>query len=130
MIDILLADDQPQVRSALRLLFEQQPDLCVLGEAVDAQGILDWLSATCPDAVLLDWELPGLHGGNALATLRARRPHLKLIALSGRPEARDAALAAGMDAFVSKGDPPEELLSAVCCCWSQSRAKCQAGRKR
>jgi DNA-binding NarL/FixJ family response regulator len=123
MIEILLADDQPQVRSALRLLLEQQPDIHVLGEAVDAQDVLDWPSATCPDAVLLDWELPGLQGGNALATLRARRPQLKVIALSGRPEARDAALAAGMDAFVSKGDPPEQLLAAVRSCGFQPHAK-------
>jgi CheY-like chemotaxis protein len=69
--------------------------------------------ATCPDIILLDWELPGLQGGDALSTLRAHRPQLKVIALSGRPEARSAALAAGMNAFVSKGDPPEQLLAAV-----------------
>jgi DNA-binding NarL/FixJ family response regulator len=119
MIDILLADDQPQVRSAVRLLLEQQPDLHVLGETMDAQGVLDWVSATSPDLVLLDWELPGLQGGDALATLRALHPHLKMIALSGLPEARDAALAAGVDAFVSKGDPPEQLLAAVRSCWLQ-----------
>ena len=114
---VLLADDQSKVRSALRLILEQQPDLNVLGEAVDAQGLLDWVRLVCPDVVLLDWELPGLPRHDLLSTLRARCPHLKVIALSGRPEARQAALAAGADAFVSKGDPPEQLLAAVngCC---------------
>jgi DNA-binding NarL/FixJ family response regulator len=110
---VLLADDQAKVRSALRLLLEQQPDVNVLGEAVDAQGLLDWVSAVCPDVVLLDWELPGLQDGDALSVLRARCPHLKVIALSGWPEARRAALAAGADGFVSKGDLPERLLAAV-----------------
>lgn len=123
MIEILLADDRFQVRSALRLLLAQQSDLSVLGEAVDAQGVLDWVSAACPDVVLLDWELPGLQHGDVLCTLRARRPHLKVIALSGRPEARGAALAAGADAFVSKGDPPERLLDAVRGCWERSCGK-------
>ena len=113
MIEILLADGHPQVRSAVRLLLQQQPDLHVLGEAVDTQGVLDWVSAACPDVVLLDWELPGLQRGDAIATLHAHCPQLKMIALSGRPETREAALTAGMDAFVSKGDPPEALLSAV-----------------
>ena len=67
--------------------------------------------------VLLDWELPGLEADGLLPTLRELCPRLKVIALSGRPEARHAALDAGVDAFVSKGDPPERLLAAVndCC---------------
>ena len=110
---VLLADDQSKVRSALRLILEHQPDLNVLGEAVDAQGLLDWVRLVCPDVVLLDWELPGLPRHNLLSALRASCPHLKVIALSGRPEARQAALADGADVFVSKGDPPEQLLAAV-----------------
>jgi DNA-binding NarL/FixJ family response regulator len=116
MIDILLADDQPQVRSALRLLLEQQRDLHVLGEAVDAQGVLDWVRARRPDLVLLDWELPGLRRIGGLPALRALCPDLHIVVLSGRPEARQKALDAGADAFVSKGDPPERLLAAVDCC--------------
>ena len=110
---VLIADDQSRVRSALRLMIEERPDLKVVGEAVDAQGLLDWGRAMCPDIVLLDWELPGLSGNDLLSALRALCPHLKVIALSGRPEARPAALDAGVDAFVSKGDRPERLLVAV-----------------
>jgi len=114
---VLLADDQSKVRSALRLVLEQQPGVSILGEAVDITGLLDWVRVTCPDVVLLDWELPGLGADRLLPTLRELCPRLKVIALSGRPEARQAALAAGVDAFVSKGDPPERLLAAVndCC---------------
>ena len=122
---VLLADDQSKVRSALRLVLEQQPGIHVLGEAVDTTGLLDWVTVTCPDLVLLDWELPGLEadgpstgsGQRLLSTLRELCPCLAVIALSGRPEARRAALDAGADAFVSKGDPPERLLAAVndCC---------------
>ena len=114
---VLLADDQSKVRSALRLLLEQQPGIHILGEAVDTMGLLDWVKTACPDLVLLDWELPGLEANRLLPTLRELCPRLKVIALSGRPEARRAALDAGVDAFVSKGDPPERLLAAVndCC---------------
>jgi DNA-binding response OmpR family regulator len=66
-----------------------------------------------PDLVLLDWELPGLSGNGHLSALRALNSKLKVIALSGRPEARQAALTCGVDAFVSKVEPPERLLAAV-----------------
>ena len=110
---ILLADDQKKVRSALRLLLEEQPDLEILGEAMDTTGLLDWVKAAHPDLVLLDWELPGLPAVALLPLLHFHQPGLRVIALSGRPEARRAALEAGVNAFVSKGDPPERLLALV-----------------
>ena len=114
---VLLADDQSKVRSALRLLLEQEPELSGVSEATDADELLAQVGTFRPDIVLLDWELPGLEADGLLPTLRELCPRLKVIALSGRPEACRAALAAGADAFVSKGDPPERLLAAVndCC---------------
>jgi DNA-binding NarL/FixJ family response regulator len=114
---ILLADDQATVRSALQLLLEEDPELNVVGEATDARELLTQAGIACPDLVLLDWELPGSQAADLLPALRQRHPHLVVIALSGRPEARQSALAAGADAFVSKGDPPERLLATVngCC---------------
>ena len=110
---ILLADDQPEVRRALTILLERQPGLIVAGEAVDADDLLAQVETICPDMVLLDWELPGLAGTDLLSALRAVCPGLLVIALSGRPGARRAALAAGADAFVSKADPPDRLLAAI-----------------
>jgi DNA-binding NarL/FixJ family response regulator len=114
---ILLADDQPRVRFALRVLLERQPGLKVVGEAADAQDLLAQTEATCPDLVLIGWELPGLVWRGPLSALRTIRPDLFVIALSGRPEARRAALIAGADAFVSKTDLPERLLAAINGCW-------------
>jgi DNA-binding NarL/FixJ family response regulator len=109
---ILLADDQKKVRSALRLLLEHEPGLEVVGEAVDSDALLSEIEADRPDVVLLDWELPGLCS-QQLPPLRLQFPHVNIVALSGRPEARKAALSAGADAFVSKGDPPEQLLTTL-----------------
>ena len=110
---ILLADDKPEIRSALRLLLEDEAGLQIVGEVGDADELLASLGRACPDVVLLDWELPGLAGDSPPGALRERCPRLIVIALSSRPEARPAALSAGADAFVSKGDPPERLLSAL-----------------
>ena len=115
---ILIADDQPTVRSALRLLLEQEPGLGVIGESADAQDLVTQVKVNCPDLVLLDWELSGIPArSNLIVTLRALCPRLRVVVLSGRPEMRDAAWAAGADAFISKGNPPEGLLAilrAVC----------------
>ena len=125
---VLLADDQPQVRSALRLLLEQDPEMNVVGEAANAEELFVQVQATRPDLLLLDWELPGLQPTNPLLpALRALCPRLSVIALSGRPEVYREALAAGADAFVSKGDPPERLLSAVNDCW---RKQCRLAQER
>jgi len=110
---VLLADDEVRVRYALRVLLRQQPGVELAGEAVRASDLLDALAVVRADAVLLDWELPGSSGPRLMAAIRAVSPRLPVIALSGRPEVRREALAAGADAFVCKSDPPERLLSAL-----------------
>jgi len=122
---ILLADDQPKVRFALRVLLERQSDLEIVDEAVDAEDLLARAEATGPELVLLGWELPGLAADDSLTALRQVCPDLIVIALSGWPEARRAALTAGADAFVSKGDPPEKLLATIqrCCCRRQGQSR-------
>jgi DNA-binding NarL/FixJ family response regulator len=116
LMQVLLADDQPSVRFALRVLLERQPQLKVVGAAVNVDDLLAQVKATCPDLVLLSWELPGLVAEALLATLRRNFPDLTVIVLSGRPKVRRAALGAGADAFVSKADPPDRLLAAISDC--------------
>jgi len=110
---ILIADDQGCVRYALRRLLLQQPGLEVVGEAADSQELLAQTHGSAPDLILLDWELPGLAGMGGLSALRRTAHAVRVIVLSGRPGARRAAQAAGADAFVSKGDPPERLLATL-----------------
>lgn len=110
---ILLADDQTKVRFALRVLLERQPGFEVVGEAVDAKGLLAQAEAGCPEVVLLDWELPGLEAGESLASLRKICPDAVVIALSGQLDVRQAAVAAGANAFVCKCDPPQKLLRTI-----------------
>ncbi|MGE5528565.1 MAG: response regulator [Patescibacteria group bacterium] len=113
IIRVILADDQAEVRSGLKLLLEQEPDLAVTGEAADSACLLALAARAEADVVLLDWELPRAGALPLIPALRTRRPNLRVLALSGRPEARKAALAAGADAFVSKGDNPARLLSVL-----------------
>jgi DNA-binding NarL/FixJ family response regulator len=110
---VLLADNRQEVRSALRLRLEQEPDIVIAGEVTKAGEMLAQVMTTCPDVVLIDCELPGLKAREIVAELRSLCPHLLVIALCSRPEMRQAALAAGADAFISKGDSPESLLATI-----------------
>jgi DNA-binding NarL/FixJ family response regulator len=110
---ILLADRQPKVRFALRVLLERQPGVVVVGEAVNADDLISQTRAKRPDLILLDWDLPGLAQTGSLSFLRKICPEMLVIALSGHAEARQGALGAGADAFASKVDPPERLLATI-----------------
>jgi DNA-binding NarL/FixJ family response regulator len=117
---ILLADTQPKVRFALRVLLEQQLGWEVVGEAVTAEGLLAGAANACPDLVLLEWGLAGAMATALLQALRSGCPEVAVIGLSGRPEMRREVLAAGADDFVSKGEPPEHLLAAIARCCPES----------
>ncbi len=110
---LLLADNEEKVLSALRLLLEQEPGIDAIDEVGEATSLLAKAQETCPDVVLLDWELPGLGDKQLLSELRAQDPQLRVIALSGRPEARQQAMGSGADAFVNKSDPPDVLLAEL-----------------
>jgi DNA-binding NarL/FixJ family response regulator len=118
---ILIADDQPKVRLGLRVLLERQAGFVIVGEVEDTKSLLAQTRALLPDLVLLSWELPGLRADDTLSSLYKIYPDLAVIALSGRPEARQAALQAGADAFVSKADPPERLLVTIQQCRLDNR---------
>jgi DNA-binding NarL/FixJ family response regulator len=112
-MDILLADRQLKVRFALRVLLGRQADIEVVGEAGNAQETLAQAGEILPDVVLLDWGLCNGRTSDLLCSLRTAFPNLYVIALDTRPEAGQTALAAGADAFVSKAEPPDCLLSAI-----------------
>jgi DNA-binding NarL/FixJ family response regulator len=124
-LTILLADDEAKVRSAMQLLLEIQPGVLVAGEATTGEELLDQAGQCCPDAVLLDWELPWASpssllpcagkapGATLLHTLHRCCPHTRVIALSSRSEVRYQALAAGAFDFINKGSPPSHLLAVL-----------------
>jgi two-component system alkaline phosphatase synthesis response regulator PhoP len=109
---VLIADDQPSVRYALKLVLEQQ-GVDVAGDVSDSRELLAWFKTNQADLLLLDWELPNQPGKKIIPILRARYPRLAVIVLNSRPQTRTEAISAGADGFVSKGDPPEYLLSLL-----------------
>lgn len=112
---ILIADDNYEIRSALRLLIEQEPGMSVVTEAVDTTTLLASADATQPDLILVDWELPGAVSGNGnlFHALRCVDSNTVLVSMSSRMEDRLNALTCGADSFVCKGDEPGKLLAVL-----------------
>lgn len=110
---VVLADGATEVRSALRLLLEEEFGAVIVGEVGREGDLLGILVDSRPDLLLLDWELSADRLAKDVPRLRAAGSGARIIALSKRPEARSAALAAGVDGFASKGEGPEHLVRAV-----------------
>ena len=128
-MQILLADNQPQVRFGLNVLLDHQAGIEIVGEAANARDLLAQSQTACPDLILLDWKLPKMQAVELLAQLREICPNLTVIVLSGRPEDRQAALDAGADGFVGKYELPEKLLAAIdgCHCAQEKRRQGEPG---
>ncbi len=113
MTQILLADDNPDLRSALRLLLETRLNLKLITEASDMEHVLAQTEDMRPDCIILDWELPGRPLRERIGVLRALVPGMKIIITSTRPESRQEALYEGADAFADKADSPLQILDAM-----------------
>jgi DNA-binding NarL/FixJ family response regulator len=108
-----IADDEAEVREALRLLLEQKLGCQIVGEAAHAHGLISLVDSAHADLVLIDWELPGRVDARLLEGLRQLASRPRIIVCSSYPDLKEAALAAGADAFAGKGDPPELLLAVI-----------------
>lgn len=107
MTRVFLADSQPEVRSALRLLLADL-NMQVVGEAADWAATLIKASGTQPDMLLVDWDL--IPTNTSLLELRTTCPAAVVIVLISHLDARQqAALSAGADAFISKGETPARV---------------------
>ena len=110
---VLIADDQAEVRSALKVLLEQEMEQDMVSEAEDMETLLLRMESDQPELILLDWELSGKSMLRFIPILRQAAKGLKIIALSVRPEAARAAMEAGVDAFISKGENSDKLLKVI-----------------
>jgi CheY-like chemotaxis protein len=121
---ILIADDNAEIRGALRLLLEELGEHDIV-EAAESGRVLDVTLETHPDAILLDWELadagqridrnPASRGGSAALVHEVRRrcPGVRIIAMSASPEAQESSRLAGCDDFVSRNEPPDRLIALL-----------------
>lgn len=112
-ICILIASSLPATRNALKMLLNEQSDLYVIAEAGDSHELLKKIESTCPDVVLLDWDLLDRATPILIKTICASDQKLTTIVLSADIDHMESALEAGADVFVNMGDPPRELQTTI-----------------
>jgi DNA-binding NarL/FixJ family response regulator len=111
MTRVFVADNQPEVRSALRLLL-QDLGMQVVGEAANWATALAQASGTQPDMVVVEWDM--IPADTSLVELRATCPAAIVIVLISHLDARhQAALSAGADSFISKGETPDRVATRL-----------------
>ncbi len=113
MQQILLADDNSESRSALRLMLHTHLGIQSMTEARDMEHVWAIVEDAPPDCVILDWELPGRPARGRVSVLKLLAPKLKIIAISARPEASQEAWLEEVDAFISKTEPPDQMIETI-----------------
>ena len=108
MTRVYLADAKPKERSALRLLLLDLK-MEVVGEAADWSTTLAQAPVRRTDMLLVDWDLLPSAPSAALEKLRKACPAALVIVIISHLDTRQAALSAGADAFISKGETPERV---------------------
>ncbi len=112
-IRLVIADDRPRSRDGLRALLATWPKIEVIGEAADGREAVLLVGEHRPGVVLMDARMPVLDGLEATRLIKSRWPQVRVVVLTMYSAYQKDAMAAGADAFLIKGCPPEELMRAI-----------------
>lgn len=114
-LNVLLVDDHQIIRDGLRAILEQQPGMCVVGEAADGHEAIALASTTHPDVVVMDVSMRGLNGIDATRRITSEQPGIHVLGLSMNADRRYvlAMLAAGAMGYLLKDSAASELVRAI-----------------
>jgi DNA-binding NarL/FixJ family response regulator len=114
-VRVLLVDDDPLVRSGLRLMLAGSERIEVVGEVEDGRGVLAAVDHHHADVVLMDIRMPQMDGIAATRLLRGqpRPPAVLVLTTFQADELVLGALRAGAAGFLLKDTPPAELVRAI-----------------
>jgi two-component system response regulator NreC len=114
-IRVGIVDDHALVRDGLRLIFEREPDIEMIGEAADAAGALTLAASAKPHVMVVDLTLGESDGIALLRELTRRHPRIRLVTVTmhEHEETVRQAFLAGAAGYVVKGAPSADLITAV-----------------
>jgi len=114
-ITVLLVDDHPLFRKGLRVLFDEEKDIRVVGEADGGRAAVEQVQELSPDVVVMDISMPDMNGIEATRQIISSSPNTKVMALSihgGKQFVKDM-LGAGASGYILKDSVPEELVEGI-----------------
>jgi DNA-binding NarL/FixJ family response regulator len=115
VIRVVLVDDQPLVRTGLRMILSDLDDISVVGEATNGLEAIDRCAALTPDVVLMDVRMPGVDGIDATRSVTsvADPPRVLVLTTFDLDDIVYDALRAGASGFLLKDAPEERLVTAI-----------------
>ncbi|MGW8227989.1 MAG: response regulator [Gammaproteobacteria bacterium] len=115
MAKIMLVDDHDLVRTGIKRLLEDHPNIDIVGEAVSGEDAIRQVAEFDPDVVLMDINMPGIGGLEATRKLLQRKPQLKVIVVTMHDDDLfpQRFFKAGALGYVTKGAKVEEILLAI-----------------
>jgi ribonuclease P protein subunit RPR2 len=115
MLRLLICDDAPDAREAVKVSLAEQPEIEVVGEAENGEQAVSAAASLHPDVILMDVKMPVVDGIVATKRIRDVLPRTRIVAYAGSDDTDDvmAMLEAGADAYCVKGAPLWELERAL-----------------
>jgi DNA-binding NarL/FixJ family response regulator len=115
MIRVLICDDQDVVREGLRAILGTAPQISVVGAARDGAQAVELFTLHQPDLVLMDLNMPGMNGIQAIREIRQRSPQARILALTtyDADEWVFDAIRAGAAGYLLKDTPRAALIQAI-----------------
>jgi DNA-binding NarL/FixJ family response regulator len=112
---IMLVDDHPLVRRALRQAIERELDMLVCGEAEDRDEALALVEASLPQMAIVDLSLKTSDGLELVKDIRRKHPEVLTLVLSMHNESFHAvrSIRAGANGYICKQEPPAEVMLAI-----------------
>ncbi len=114
-IKILIVDDHTLFRKGLISLLQQQPDMEVVGDAMDGEEGVQMAEALMPDVILMDVNMPKVNGIQATQAIRDRLPgaHIMMLTVSEEDSDLFSAVKAGARGYLLKNVEPDQLIKAI-----------------
>lgn len=115
MATVVLADDHPVVRQGMRAVLDAEPDLDLVAEAENGSDAVRLCVENRPDVILMDLQMPGLHGIEATRQIRQLAPETVVVVLTmyDDDETVFAAISAGASGYLLKGADGADIAAAL-----------------
>jgi len=114
-VQVFLVDDHPVVRQGIAMLIDQEADMCVCGEADNAETAVRMINEQKPDLAIVDLSLKDSSGLELIKDLQVRDPQVKVLVLSMHDEAfyAERVLRAGARGYMTKDEGTEKVVEGI-----------------